>query len=60
MGNTVSPDSQRSAAQTVADAVSAIEGVVAEVAERSSGTNPRNVMVANASPGSWRTANPGV
>ena len=54
MGNTVSPDSQKSAAQAVADAASAIEGVEAEVVERSSGTNPRNVVVVSASPESWR------
>ena len=54
MGNTVSPDSQKSAAQAVADAASAIEGVEAVVAERLSGTNPRKVVVVSASPESWR------
>ena len=55
MGMTVSPDSQKAAAEALVVAASGIDGVDAEVAERSSGTNPRYVVVASASPGSWRT-----
>ena len=54
MGMTVSPDSQKEAAEVLVVAASGIDGVDAEVAERSSGTNPRYVVVASASPGSWR------
>ena len=55
MGMTVSPDSQKAAAEALVVAASGIDGVDAEVAERSSGTNPRYVVVVSASPGSWRT-----
>ena len=55
MGNIVSSDFQKAAAEALAVATSVIEGVDAEVAERSSGTNPRHVVVINALPGSWRT-----
>ena len=44
MGMTVSPDFQKAAAEALAVATSVIEGVDAEVAERSSGTNPRHVV----------------
>ena len=55
MGMTVSPDSQKEAAEALVAAASEIDGVDAEVAERSNGTNPRYVVVVSASPGSWRT-----
>ena len=55
MGNTVSSDFQKAAAEPLAVAASTIEGVDAEVTERSSGTSPRHVVLINASPGSWRT-----
>ena len=55
MGMTVSPDSQKEAAEVLVVAASGIDGVDAEVAERSSGTNPRYVVLANVSPRSWRT-----
>ena len=54
MGKIVSSDFQKAAAEALAVATSVIEGVDAEVAERSSGTNPRHVVVINALPGSWR------
>ena len=55
MGNIVSPDFQKIAAEVLAVAASVIEGVDAEVVERSSGTSPRHVVLINALPGSWRT-----
>jgi NADH:ubiquinone oxidoreductase subunit C len=54
MGKIVSPEFQKTAAEVLAVAASVIEGVDAEVAERSSGTSPRHVVVINALPGSWR------
>ena len=50
MGHIVSTETQRSAAQDLAAAVSEMDGITAEVLERSSGTSPRNVVVVNCPP----------
>ncbi|MBM47327.1 MAG: hypothetical protein CMB35_01730 [Euryarchaeota archaeon] len=54
MGHIVSTETQRSAAQDLAAAVSEMDGITAEVLERSSGTSPRNVVVVNCPPERWR------
>ena len=55
MGKIVSAAVQKEAAETIVNSISQIEGVEAEVVERTSGTHPRNVVVANLStPDSWR------
>ena len=54
MGKIISASVQKEAAEVIVNSISSLEGVEAEVVERSSGTNPRNVVVANPSPESWR------
>ena len=54
MGKIISESVQKEAAEVIVNSISSLEGVEAEVVERSSGTNPRNVIVANPSPDSWR------
>ena len=54
MSKIVSPEFQKAAAEVLAAAASVIEGVDAEVAERSSGTSLRHVVLINALPASWR------
>ena len=56
MGKIVSSEVQKEAAETIVNSISELDGVEAEVVERSSGTHPRNVVVANSSPGSWGQA----
>ena len=55
MGKIVSVEVQKEAAEVIVNSISELDGVEAEVVERTSGTNPRNVVVANSSPGSWRS-----
>ena len=55
MGKIVSTSVQKDAADVIVNSISELEGVEAEVIERSSGTHPRNVVVANSSPDSWRS-----
>ena len=55
MGKIVSASVQKDAAEAIVDSISEVEGVKAEVVERSSGTHPRNVVVANSFPNSWRS-----
>ncbi len=55
MGKIVSASAQKDAAGVIANSISELEGVEAEVIERSSGTHPRHVLVVNSSPDSWRT-----
>ena len=54
MGKTVPTSVQRSAAESMATAISTIDGVSAEVSERKSGTSPRSVVSVECLPGSWR------
>ena len=54
MGKTVPTSGQRSAAESMATAISSIDGVSAEVSERKSGTSPRSVVSVECLPGSWR------
>lgn len=54
MGKIVPIKTQRAEAEKLAAAISEIDGVEAEVAERASGTNPRPVVLGNSSPESWR------
>ena len=54
MGHIVSTATQRSAAQSLVAAVSEMDGITAEVLERSSGTSPRNVVAVNCLPERWR------
>ena len=54
MGKIVPIKTQRAEAKKLAAAISEIDGVEAEVAERASGTNPRPVVLGNSSPESWR------
>ena len=54
MGSFVPTSTQRSAAETMSSSLSSMEGVTAEVSERSSGTSPRSVVSVTCSPESWR------
>ena len=45
MGKTVSASSQKAAAESMASALSSMDGVSAEVSERTSGTNPRLSLI---------------
>ena len=54
MGKIVSASSQKAAAESMASALSSMDGVSAEVSERTSGTNPRNVVSVDCSSDSWR------
>ncbi len=54
MGKVVSTTTQRSAAESLAAAVSEMDGITAEVAERNSGTSPRNVVIVSCDPERWR------
>lgn len=54
MGKIVSASSQKAAAESMCNALSSMDGVNAEVSERTSGTNPRNVVSVDCASGSWR------
>ena len=54
MGKTVPTSTQRSAAESMASALSSMGGVSAAVSDRSSGTSPRSVVSVDCSPESWR------
>ena len=54
MGKTVSASSQKAAAESMASALSSMDGVSAEVSERTSGTNPRNVVSVDCASDNWR------
>ncbi len=55
MGKTVPTSTQRTAADSMASALSSMDGVSAEVSERSSGTSPRSVVSVDCSAESWRS-----
>ena len=55
MGKIVSTAVQKNAAEAIVNSISELDGVEAELVERTSGTHPRNVVVANSSPESWRS-----
>ena len=54
MGKTVSASSQKAAAEAMASALASMDGVSAEGSERTSGTNPRNVVSVDCVSESWR------
>ena len=54
MGKIVSASSQKAAAESMCNALSSMDGVNAEVSERTSGTNPRNVVSVDCASESWR------
>ena len=54
MGKIVSASSQKAAAESMCNALSSMDGVNAEISERTSGTNPRNVVSVDCASGSWR------
>ena len=54
MGRTVPVSIQKSAAEEMASSLSSMDGVSAEVSERSSGTNPRNVVSIDCTADRWR------
>ena len=54
MGKIVSASSQKAAAEAMCNALSSMDGVNAEVSERTSGTNPRNVVSVDCASESWR------
>ena len=54
MGKIVSASSQKAAAESMCNALSSMDGVNAEVSERTSGTNPRNVVSVECASESWR------
>ncbi len=54
MGKIVSASRQKSAAESMAADLSSTEGVNAVVSERTSGTNPRNVVSVECSSENWR------
>ena len=54
MGRTIPVSIQKSAAEQMASALSSMDGVSAEVSERSSGTNPRNVVSIECTADRWR------
>ena len=54
MGKIVSASSQKAAAESMCNALSSMVGVNAEVSERTSGTNPRNVVSVDCASESWR------
>ena len=54
MGKIVSASSQKEAAESMCNALSSMDGVNAEVSERTSGTNPRNVVSVDCASESWR------
>ncbi len=54
MGKIVSASSQKEAAESMCNALSSMVGVNAEVSERTSGTNPRNVVSVDCASESWR------
>ena len=54
MGKIVSASSQKAAAESMCNALSSMDGVNAEVSERTSGTNPRNVVSVDGASESWR------
>ena len=54
MGKIVPTSTQRSAAESMASALSSMSGVSAEVSDRSSGTSPRSVVSVDCAADSWR------
>ena len=54
MGKIVSASSQKEAAESMCNALSSMDGVNAEVSERTSGTNPRHVVSVDCASESWR------
>tara|TARA_B100000965_G_scaffold142942_1_gene119084 strand:- start:1399 stop:2058 length:660 start_codon:yes stop_codon:yes gene_type:complete len=54
LGKIVSASSQKAAAESMCNALSSMDGVNAEVSERTSGTNPRNVVSVDCASESWR------
>ena len=54
MGKIVSASSQKAAGESMCNALSSMDGVNAEVSERTSGTNPRNVVSVDCASESWR------
>ncbi|MDP6149333.1 MAG: NADH-quinone oxidoreductase subunit C [Candidatus Thalassarchaeaceae archaeon] len=54
MGKKVSPAAQQKAANSLASAISKIDGVSAEVDTRSSGTQERHTVTSTCTPASWR------
>ena len=54
MGKIVSASSQKAAAESMCNALSSMDGVNAEVSERTSGTNPRKVVSVDCASESWR------
>ncbi len=54
MGRTVPVSIQKSAAEEMASSLSSMNGVSAEVSERSGGTNPRNVVSIDCTADNWR------
>ena len=54
MAKIVSASSQKAAAESMASALSSMDGVRAEVSERTSGTNPRNVVSVDCASDNWR------
>jgi len=55
MGKTASTSTQKSAAEALASSISSMDGVTAEVSERKSGTQPRNVVSVDCAPENWRS-----
>ena len=54
MANIVSASNQKSAAESMAKALSSMEGVSAEVSERTNGTNPRSMVSVDCASENWR------
>lgn len=54
MAKIVPASSQKAAAESMASALSSMDGVRAEVSERTSGTNPRNVVSVDCASDNWR------
>ena len=54
MGKKISAAAQQKAAEELAEAISSIDGVSAELDSRSSGTQVRHTVSATSTPDSWR------